>query len=78
MKIPWGNTLGLTFLIGQSYFGWIQLDPATYFVSTVPIALPLPLFIGLNLLVLSVCSFLLWIPSLIVGKIDPTEVVRFR
>jgi len=76
--LVWGNALGLTFLIGQSYFGWIQLDPATYFVSTVPIALPIPLFIGLNILVLGVCSLLLWIPSLIVGRIDPTEVVRFR
>ncbi len=74
----WGNVLGLSFLLGQSYFGWIALDPATYFVSTVPIALPIPLFIGLNLLVLGVCSLLLWIPSLIVGRIDPTEVVRFR
>jgi lipoprotein-releasing system permease protein len=76
--LAWGNTLGLVLLIGQSYFGWIQLDPATYFVSTVPIALPIPLFIGLNILVLSVCILLLWIPSLIVGRIDPTEVVRFR
>lgn len=76
--LAWGNALGLAFLLGQSYFGWIQLDPATYFVSTVPIALPIPLFLGLNFLVLGVCSLLLWIPSLIVGRIDPTEVVRFR
>ena len=76
--LVWGNALGLVFLLGQSYFGWIQLDPATYFVATLPIALPIPLFIGLNLLVLSVCNLLLWIPSLIVGRIDPTEVVRFR
>ena len=76
--LVWGNVLGLSFLVGQSYYGWIALDPANYFVSTVPIALPIPLFVGLNLMVLSVCSLLLWIPSLIVGRIDPTEVVRFR
>jgi len=76
--LVWGNALGLTLLLGQSYFGWIELDPATYFVTTVPVALPIPLFLGLNLLVLGVCSLLLWIPSLIVGRIDPTEVVRFR
>ncbi len=76
--LVWGNVLGLAFLFGQSYWGWIQLDPATYFVSTVPIALPIPLFLGLNFLVLGVCTALLWIPSLIVGRIDPTEVVRFR
>lgn len=76
--LVWGNALGLILLMGQSYFGWVQLDPDTYFVATVPVALPIPLFLGLNLLVLGVCSLLLWIPSLIVGKVDPTEVVRFR
>ena len=74
----WGNALGLLFLVGQAYFGWIELDPATYFVSKVPVALPIPLFIGLNFLVLSICGLIMWIPSLIVGKIDPTKVVRFR
>lgn len=76
--LAWGNALGVAFLLGQAHWGWIRLDPATYFVSTLPIALPLPLFFGLNLLVLGLCSALLWIPTLIVGRIDPTEVVRFR
>ncbi|MGB1449601.1 MAG: ABC transporter permease [Flavobacteriaceae bacterium] len=76
--LVYGNAIGLTFLMGQSYFGWVQLDPVTYFVSTLPVLLPIHLVVGLNLFVLIVCSVLLWIPSFIVGRVDPTEVVRFR
>lgn len=76
--LVYGNAIGLVFLMGQSYFGWVQLDPVTYFVSTLPVLLPVHLVVGLNLFVLIVCSVLLWIPSFIVGRVDPTEVVRFR
>ena len=74
----WGNLIGLGLLFGQHYFGWIQLDPSTYFVTTVPVELPLHLFVGVNTLVLITCSLLLWFPSLIVARIDPTSVLRFR
>ena len=74
----WGNLIGLGLLFGQHYFGWIQLDPSTYFVTTVAVELPLHLFVGVNALVLITCSLLLWFPSLIVARIDPTSVLRFR
>ena len=74
----WGNLIGLGLLFGQHYFGWIQLDPSTYFVTTVPVELPVHLFVGVNTLVLITCSLLLWFPSLIVARIDPTSVLRFR
>ena len=74
----WGNIIGLGLLFGQHYFGWIQLDPSTYFVTTVPVELPVHLFVGVNTLVLITCSLLLWFPSLIIARIDPTSVLRFR
>ena len=74
----WGNGIGLIVLFSQYYFGWLELDPANYFVTAVPVELPFHLWLGLNILVLVVCSLLLWLPSLIVGRIDPTKVLRFR
>ena len=74
----WGNGLGFLLLFCQYYFGWLELDPANYFVTTVPVELPFHLWLGLNTLVLTVCCLLLWLPSLIVGRIDPTKVLRFR
>ena len=73
-----GNGLGLLLLFSQHHFGWLELDPANYFVTTVPVELPFHLWLGLNALVLIVCCLLLWLPSLIVGRIDPTKVLRFR
>ena len=74
----WGNGIGLIVLFSQYYFGWLELDPVNYFVTAVPVQLPFHLWLGLNILVLVVCSLLLWLPSLIVGRIDPTKVLRFR
>ena len=42
----WGNLIGLGLLFGQHYFGWIQLDPSTYFVTTVPVELPYIYLLG--------------------------------
>jgi len=74
----WGNGFGLMLLYSQLQWQWMQLDPATYFVSTVPVYLPLHYWLGLNLLVLTICVVLLWIPSRIIGGIEPSRVLRFR
>lgn len=74
----WGNTVGLMVLFFQNKWGWISLDPATYFVSILPIHLPLLTVVGLNVLVLLICLSILWIPSLIVSRVDPAQVLRFR
>lgn len=74
----WGNGLGLLLLFSQVKWQWMQLDPATYFVSSVPVYLPLHYILGLNVLVLTICVGLLWIPSRIVGGIEPSRVLRFR
>jgi lipoprotein-releasing system permease protein len=74
----WGNSLGLLLLFSQVKWQWMQLDPATYFVSSVPVYLPLHYILALNVLVLTICVGLLWIPSRIVGGIEPSRVLRFR
>lgn len=74
----WGNLIGLTLLFIQEKGKFIQLDPATYFVTAVPVYLRVWDVAGLNILVFSSCLLLLWIPSMVIGKIDPTRVLRFR
>ena len=73
-----GNGLGLLLLFSQICWQWMQLDSTTYFVSTVPIYLPLHYFIGVNSLILFVCVGLLWIPSRIISDVEPSRVLRFR
>lgn len=73
-----GNILGGIILFSQHTYQWLRLDPATYFVEAIPIDLPFELVIGLNVLVFGVCIAILWLPTIIIGKIDPTKVLQYR
>ena len=73
-----GNILGGLILFSQHKYQWLRLDPATYFVEAIPINLPFEFVIGLNVLVFGVCISILWLPTIIIGKIDPTKVLQYR
>jgi lipoprotein-releasing system permease protein len=74
----WGNMVGLLFYITQKYWGWIRLDPETYYVQSAPVVLDLWTVLLLNIGFLLVSSLLLWIPSVIISSIRPAKVLRFR
>lgn len=73
-----GNAIGLCFYYSQQWWGWIRLDPATYFVDQAPVALGLVEVVLLNLFFVFVSALLLWIPSTIILRISPSKVLRFR
>jgi lipoprotein-releasing system permease protein len=73
-----GNLIGLGFYFSQSFFGWIQLDPSTYFVSKAPVSISCLEVLFINLFFLFISSILLWIPSKIILRISPSKVLRFR
>ena len=74
----YGNLVGLGFYVIQKYFGVIKLDPSTYFVDTAPVYISFLEVIILNLLYLAISLIILWIPSKIILKISPSNVLRFR
>ena len=74
----WGNVLGAIFYFSQKYWGWVTLDPSTYFVKTVPVSITTVELFILNSLVLLVTTFLLWFPSKIIMKMNPSKVFRLR
>ena len=74
----WGNIIGLGFYFSQYYFGWITLDPETYFVSVAPVSISFTEVLGLNIFFLVISVLLLWIPSKIILNIVPSKVLRFR
>ena len=73
-----GNLIGVAFYFSQSFWGWIKLDPKTYFVSKAPVAISILELISLNLFFLLISSILLWIPLKIILTISPSKVLRFR
>ena len=74
----WGNLIGVLFFLTQKYWGWIRLDPETYYVNVAPVSLNFWDVLWLNFGFLLVSSLLLWIPSLIISNIRPARVLRFR
>lgn len=73
----WGNLIGITLLVLQQQFGFITLDPATYYVSTVPIDISVLAILALNIGTLILCFLMLIIPSYIITKINPSKSIQF-
>jgi len=76
--IFYGNLLGLGLCFIQHKFGVVHLDPATYYVDTVPILLNWPLVIILNVAVFLFSSLALILPSYMVSRIQPARSIRFE
>ncbi|MBR6067423.1 MAG: ABC transporter permease [Bacteroidales bacterium] len=74
----WGNVIGILLCVLQYYFGIIHLDPASYYVSTVPINLDIVNILLLNAGTLVVIVVMMILPSFIVSKITPADSMRFE
>jgi lipoprotein-releasing system permease protein len=74
----WGNLIGLIFYFTQYFFKWIKLDPEIYYTDYVPVYLDLKDLIFFNLLFLTISGILLFLPSVIIGRISPAKVLRFN
>ena len=76
--VLWGNIIGLG-LAALQYFGHVMpLDPTTYYVSYVPIAFAWGWLILLNILTIVVSLLILLLPSMIITKINPAQVMHFE
>ena len=73
-----GNILGIGFILLQKYCGLVKLDPATYYVSTVPVEVNIPLFILINIVTLLISVFVLIAPSYIISRIHPAKSMRYE
>ena len=74
----WGNLIGLGLLFLQHQIGFISLDPGTYYVKEVPIYMDVTTVLWLNGLTLAVCLVLLVLPSFIISRIPPTQVLKIN
>ncbi len=74
----WGNIVGLTICLLQSKFQILKLDPATYYLTSVPIELNVLYLILLNLGTLLVSLLMMIGPSYLVAKITPAKSIQFE
>ena len=73
-----GNLIGLGFYLLQYYTGVFRLDPATYYLSSVPVEMHFS-----TVLLVNVSTFILWIlmlliPTGIINRIRPSRSIRFE
>jgi lipoprotein-releasing system permease protein len=74
----WGNVIGLGVIGLQKYFGWVKLDPQSYYVSTAPVLLNWTWIISLNIATLFITVMALLVPSLVVTRIQPAKSIKFE
>ena len=73
-----GNILAFLFCIVQNATHFVNLDPANYFVSAVPVHLNALQVIGADLLAYILIMLLLLLPCLFVSRVDPAKTVRVQ
>ncbi len=73
-----GNIIGIGLVALQKLTGIISLNPATYYVETVPVEINIPVLIGINAITLIVCVFVLIAPSFLVSHIHPAKSMRYE
>lgn len=73
-----GNLIGLALCTLQYFFHFIPLDPTAYYVSYVPITFAWGWWLILNLGTFAVSMLIMLLPSIVVTKISPAQVMRYE
>lgn len=73
-----GNAIGFGLMLFQRMTGIVKLDPATYYVKTVPIEINVPLILLLNIATLLISVFVLIAPSCLVSHVHPAKSMRYE
>lgn len=73
-----GNAMAFLFCLIQDKTHLLRLDPENYFVSFVPVDLPVFTVIGADVLSFACIMLLLLIPTLFISRVDPAQTVRVK
>ena len=74
----WGNITGISLCLIQLLFEPIKLDPADYYVATVPLEFNIGILLLLNVCTFIVSLLMLIGPSYLISKIHPARSIRFE
>lgn len=73
----WGNMIALSLIFVQYQWGVITLPEASYYVSVVPVAMSVTSLLLVNAGTVSLCLFMLLLPSMVVSRVSPLKAIRF-
>lgn len=74
----WGNITGLAICLFQKYTGVIKLEESTYFLASVPISIDMLSIIVLNVATFILLGLFILIPLVLIGRISPSEIIRYE
>ncbi len=74
----YGNIVAIIAIVVQKHFGIAELNPQTYYVSTVPVEINIPLFLLINIATVVISTMVLVIPSYVIAYIKPVKAIRFE
>ena len=74
----WGNIVGISLALIQKQFGVFKLDPANYFLNTVPITINPIQIITLNIGAIIVIFIMMIGPSYLAARISPVKAIQFE
>jgi lipoprotein-releasing system permease protein len=74
----WGNVIGLGLAFVQQRFRLMPLDPANYYMDTVPITFDWLTVVLLNAATLGLVTLVLFIPTIIISRIRPSKAIVFN
>lgn len=74
----YGNVLALAIILAQQKWGFVHLDPQTYYVDSVPVDLHLLPLLLINISTLLITTLALVLPSYLVSRIQPAKAIRFE
>lgn len=70
--------ISISFLILQDKFHFIKLDPASYYIDFVPVAINITHIVIINIATLFLIWMALIVPSRLVSKIQPSKVLKYE
>ena len=74
----WGNLIGIGLALFQLKTEFISLDPASYYLKTVPVNLDILHIIILNAGAMIAIILMLLIPARLIGRITPVKAIRYE
>lgn len=73
-----GDVVAALILFAQKQWGLVKLDPATYYVETVPLEINIPAILLINVVTLLLTTLALVAPSFMISRIQPAKAIRFE
>ena len=74
----WGNMIALALVALQYFTGIVKLDPATYYVSSVPVEVNVLFVVLLNIGTLRISLLVLIGPSFLISHIHPAKTMTYE